>query len=40
LLNNQLSFSTAVGLFNSVVNAILLITVNRIAKKTSDNSLW
>lgn len=40
LVNNQLSFSTAVGLFNSVVNAILLITVNRIAKKTSDNSLW
>ncbi|MBD2868549.1 sugar ABC transporter permease [Paenibacillus sp. IB182493] len=40
LLNNQLSFSTAVGLFNSAVNAILLITVNRIAKKTSDNSLW
>lgn len=40
LLSNQLSFSTAVGLFNSVVNAILLLTVNRIAKKTSDNSLW
>jgi len=40
LVNNQLSFSTAVGLFNSVVNAILLITVNRIAKKTSENSLW
>ncbi|MBO7743756.1 sugar ABC transporter permease [Paenibacillus sp. MWE-103] len=40
LLNNQLSFSTAVGLFNSAINAILLLTVNRIAKKTSDNSLW
>lgn len=39
LLNNQLSFSTAVGLFNSVINAVLLITVNRIAKK-SNNSLW
>ncbi|MFB9276935.1 ABC transporter permease [Cohnella cellulosilytica] len=40
LLNNQLSFSTAVGLFNSAINAILLVTVNRIARKTSDNSLW
>lgn len=40
LLNNQYSFSTAVGLFNSMVNAMLLITVNRIAKKTSDSSLW
>ncbi|WP_235947802.1 ABC transporter permease [Paenibacillus glycinis] len=40
LLSNQLSFSTAVGLFNSVVNAILLLTVNRIAQKTSDNSIW
>ncbi|WP_317890243.1 ABC transporter permease [Paenibacillus sabuli] len=39
LVNNQLSFSTAVGLFNSVINAILLVTLNRIAKRTG-NSLW
>ena len=30
------SYSTAVGLFNTVVNIILLIIVNRIAKKASD----
>ncbi|MCR5640696.1 MAG: ABC transporter permease subunit [Lachnospiraceae bacterium] len=30
------SYSTAVGLFNTVVNLILLIIVNRIAKKHSD----
>lgn len=36
----QYSFSTAVGLFNSVINAILLITVNFIARRTSENSLW
>ncbi|MFP4974185.1 ABC transporter permease [Paenibacillus sp. CN-4] len=40
LVNAQYSFSTAVGLFNSVVNVILLVTVNRIAKRTSENSLW
>ncbi|UVI33762.1 ABC transporter permease [Paenibacillus spongiae] len=40
LVSAQYSFSTAVGLFNSIVNAIMLITVNQIAKRTSDNSLW
>lgn len=40
LLNAQYSFSAAVGLFNSVINAILLIIVNKIAQKTSETSLW
>lgn len=40
LLDAQYSFSTAVGLFNSVVNAILLIAVNQIARRTSETSLW
>ncbi|MCL6456541.1 MAG: ABC transporter permease subunit [Gorillibacterium sp.] len=40
LISAQYSFSTAVGLFNSVINALLLITVNKIAKRTSDTSLW
>lgn len=40
LLDAQYSFSTAVGLFNSVVNAILLVTVNQIVRRTSENSLW
>ncbi|MEK0314922.1 ABC transporter permease subunit [Cohnella sp. 56] len=40
LVDAQYSFSTAVGLFNSVINAILLILVNRIAKRTSETSLW
>lgn len=34
------SYSTAVGLFNSVVNFILLLTANRISRKTSETSLW
>ncbi|MCM1541716.1 MAG: ABC transporter permease subunit [Blautia sp.] len=40
LLNRQFSFSTAVGLFNSVVNFILVIIANQISKKTTETSLW
>lgn len=40
LINGQYSFSTAVGLFNSVVNFILLFTVNQIARKVGETSLW
>lgn len=40
ILNNDISFSTAVGLFNSVINLVLLIVVNSISRKLSENSLW
>ena len=40
LLNANYSFATAVGLFNSVVNMILLVLVNAFAKRVSDTSLW
>lgn len=40
LVQNDLSYSTAIGLFNSAVNAILLILVNRISDKLSGTSLW
>lgn len=33
-------FSTAAGLFQSVVSFILLVTVNQISKKVTENSLW
>lgn len=33
-------FSTAAGLFNSIINLILILTVNHISKKVSDTSLW
>ena len=36
----QFSFSTAVGLFNAVINVIVLLLVNGIAKKISDTSLF
>ncbi|WP_230986464.1 ABC transporter permease [Cohnella fermenti] len=40
LLSGQYSFSSAVGLFNSVVNLAILVTVNGIARKVSHTSLW
>lgn len=36
----QYSYSAAIGLFNSVINFILLITVNLISKKLSDTALF
>ena len=36
----QFSYSAAIGLFNNVINLILLLAVNRIARKVSDVSLW
>lgn len=40
LINADYAYSTAVGVFNSVINLILLIIVNQIARKTSETSLW
>ncbi len=40
LLDNQPSLSTAVGMFESVVNLVLITTVNFISKKVSDSSLF
>jgi putative aldouronate transport system permease protein len=40
LLSSQYSFSSAINLFNTVINFILLIIVNQISKKVSENSLW
>ena len=36
----QWSYTTAIGLFNSVINFILLISANKISKKYSESSLW
>lgn len=40
ILNADYSFGAAVGLFNSVVNFVLLISVNIFCKKTAKLSLW
>ena len=36
LIDGDYSFSTAVGLFNTVINVILLIAVNKIVAKMND----
>ncbi|MFC5653582.1 ABC transporter permease [Paenibacillus solisilvae] len=40
LLGANFSFSSAVGLFNSMINLVLLLIVNSIARKVSQTSLW
>lgn len=40
LIDMSYSFSTAVGLFNSCVNLILLYAANKICRKLTDSSLW
>lgn len=39
LVSNQYSLSAAIGLFNNVINLILLLLVNWLSKKLSDTSL-
>ncbi|MCI5648057.1 MAG: ABC transporter permease [Fusicatenibacter sp.] len=39
LVSNQYSLSSAIGLFNNLINLILLLSVNAISRKLSDTSL-
>lgn len=38
--NSNFSYATAVGMFNNVIELILVIIVNKIAKTVSETSLW
>ena len=40
LLNADFSSATAIGLFNSVINLVLLLGVNAVAKRITGNGLW
>ncbi|TMV46866.1 sugar ABC transporter permease [Paenibacillus mesophilus] len=40
LISNDLSYATAVGLFNSVLSVLFLTVANRVSKKVSETSLW
>ena len=40
LISGEYGFSTAVGLFNSVINCVLLLLVNKIARKFGQSSIW
>lgn len=38
--SSNFSYSTAIGFFNSLINLILILVVNKLAKKFSETSLW
>lgn len=40
LIDTRYSFSAAINLFNSVINFVILIVINRISRKLSETSLW
>jgi putative aldouronate transport system permease protein len=40
LLNQQYGYSAAAGLFQSIINVIMLVVVNKISRKLSESSLW
>lgn len=40
VLDGQFSYTTAIGLFNAVLNFLLLVLVNAYAKKRTETSLW
>lgn len=40
IINSQYSYTTAVGLFQGVINLFIITAVNRISKKTTETSLW
>lgn len=40
LLEQNFSYSTAIGLFNSIINCLLLLIANKFSRKMTDTSLW
>lgn len=40
IVNSQYSYTTAVGLFQGIINLIIITAVNQISKKMTETSLW
>ena len=40
LIQSEFGYSTAIGLFNNVINFVILLLVNRLARTLSGSSLW
>ena len=40
LQQSDYSYSTAINLFNSLINLLVLFLANQISRKVSDTSLW
>ena len=37
---HQFSYSTAIDLFNSIINIILVVTANAVSRKVAETGLW
>ena len=40
LVNSDFGYSTAIGLFNTVINLLILVCSNTISRKVTGESLW
>ena len=40
IINHQYSYSSAIGLFNNIINIILLVIANTVSKTVAETSLW
>ena len=40
ILRSDYSFSTAAGLFKSVIALVMILIVNTVAKKTGNEGIW
>ena len=40
ILKGKYSMATAVGMFNSIINIVILVFVNKVFDRTSGNGLW
>ena len=40
LMDGDYSYSTAVGLFNSLINLVLIVTTNKLSRKYTETSLF
>ena len=40
MITHQYSYSAAIGLFNNIINIILIVTVNKISNKVANIGLW
>ena len=40
MISHQYSYSSAIGLFNNIINIILIVTVNKISNKVANVGLW
>ena len=40
IVNMQLSYSTAINLFQTLINIVLVVTFNYLSRKTTEHSLW